>query len=85
MVIVSHEMLFARESPTGLCSWTRTDRRRGQPPGMFTSPRTERLRTYLRRFSYNEAVVLPAAHGVQLLDRPLCCSRSRAWSKAVTV
>jgi hypothetical protein len=28
---------------------------------MFTAPRTERLRTYLRRFAYNEAVVMAAA------------------------
>jgi polar amino acid transport system ATP-binding protein len=29
----------------------------GSPQAIFTSPRTERLRTYLRRFAYNEAVV----------------------------
>ena len=29
----------------------------GTPEAVFTSPRTERLRTYLRRFAYNEAVV----------------------------
>jgi hypothetical protein len=33
----------------------------GSPQAMFTSPRTERLRTYLRRFAYNEAVVMAPA------------------------
>jgi ABC-type polar amino acid transport system ATPase subunit len=62
MVIVSHEMLFAREVADrivfideGLIV------EEGSPQAMFASPRTERLRMYLRRFAYNEAVVMSSA------------------------
>jgi len=59
MVIVSHEMLFAREVADRIVFMDEgLVVEEGSPSAMFTSPRTERLRTYLRRFAYNEAVVM---------------------------
>src|SRR6266851_4565236 len=58
MVIVSHEMLFAREVADRIVFMDEgLIVEEGSPQAIFTSPRTERLRTYLRRFAYNEAVV----------------------------
>jgi polar amino acid transport system ATP-binding protein len=58
MVIVSHEMLFVREVADRIVFMDEgLIVEEGDPPAIFSSPRTERLRTYLRRFSYNEAVV----------------------------
>ena len=57
MVLVSHEMLFAREVADRIVFMDEgLIVEEGSPQAMFTSPRTERLRTYLRRFTYNEAV-----------------------------
>jgi polar amino acid transport system ATP-binding protein len=62
MVIVSHEMLFAREVADRIVFMDEgLIVEEGSPQAMFTAPRTERLRTYLRRFAYNEAVVMAAA------------------------
>jgi ABC-type polar amino acid transport system ATPase subunit len=62
MVIVSHEMLFAREVADRIVFMDEgLIVEEGSPQAMFTSPRTERLRTYLRRFAYNEAIVMSAA------------------------
>src|SRR5437879_6529838 len=61
MVIVSHEMMFAREVADRIIFMDEgLVVEEGSPQAMFTSPRTERLRTYLRRFAYNEAVVMAA-------------------------
>ncbi|MBV9357458.1 MAG: amino acid ABC transporter ATP-binding protein [Chloroflexi bacterium] len=57
MVLVSHEMLFAREVADRIIFMDEgLIVEEGSPQVMFTAPRTERLRTYLRRFTYNEAV-----------------------------
>jgi len=62
MVIVSHEMMFAREVADRIIFMDEgLIVEEGSPQAIFTSPRTERLRTYLRRFAYNEAVVISAA------------------------
>ena len=62
MVIVSHEMMFAREVADRIIFMDEgLVVEEGSPEAIFTSPRTERLRTYLRRFAYNEAVVISAA------------------------
>jgi polar amino acid transport system ATP-binding protein len=57
MVIVSHEMLFAREVADRIVFMDEglivED---GSPRDIFTSPQTERLRTFLGRFAYNEAI-----------------------------
>ncbi len=62
MVIVSHEMMFAREVADRIIFMDEgLVVEEGSPEAIFSSPRTERLRTYLRRFAYNEAVVISAA------------------------
>ena len=61
-VALGHEMLFAREVADRIVFMDEgLVVEEGSPQAMFTSPRTERLRTYLRRFAYNEAVVISSS------------------------
>ena len=58
MIVVSHEMLFAREVADRIIFMDEgLIVEENRPTEIFSAPRTDRLRAFLRRFSYNEAVV----------------------------
>jgi len=47
MLIVTHEMSFARQVATAWCSWTPADRRGSAAAEFFTHPQHERTRAFL--------------------------------------
>ena len=56
MVVVTHEMGFARVSPIGSCSWTRGEIvETGPPKQLFEQPRTERLQRFLSQVLRGES------------------------------
>ncbi len=58
MIVVSHEMLFARDVADRIIFMDEgLIVEENRPNEIFSAPRTDRLRAFLRRFSYNEAVV----------------------------
>jgi polar amino acid transport system ATP-binding protein len=64
MIVVSHEMLFAREVADRIIFMDEgLIVEENRPNEIFSAPRTDRLRAFLRRFSYNEAVVGQGTRG----------------------
>lgn len=50
MVIVTHEMSFARMLRTGRFLWTRADSRAGGSKALFVDPQQPRTRQFLEKF-----------------------------------
>ena len=62
MIVVTHEMQFAREVATDCYSWTRArSSRKGYPAEVLDSPKQERTKQFLRRS-------LQMAHSLEELE-----------------
>ncbi len=50
MVVVTHEMGFARPRPTGWCSWTKAgSSKQAAPAEFFANPKSDRARDFLSK------------------------------------
>jgi glutamate transport system ATP-binding protein len=49
MMVVTHEMGFARRASNRVCSWTRRDRRGAKPDSFFDHPTSDRAREFLSK------------------------------------
>jgi ABC-type polar amino acid transport system ATPase subunit len=61
MIVVTHEMQFARDVADSVVFMDRgAIVEQGEPAALFSNPRSERLRAFLRRYSQSWARDLPA-------------------------